>query len=288
MFGFLNIYKPKGLTSFDVIRILRKTLNIKQIGHTGTLDPLAEGVLPICIGKSTKLIDYLQEDKGYIADLQFGYISDTYDTEGVLQKTSDDKITKEELQEILKTFEGEIDQVPPIYSAIKINGKKLYEYARAGKEGEVEIPRRKVFISKIELLDFDEINQVAKIEVECSKGTYIRSIIHDLGIKSQLGAVMTKLIRTKSGKFDLKTCISLESIKTKDVAQDNLINPLDILTYKQIELNQFEYNKIITGQKIKSNSNLLENEIVLLTKENIFVSIAKIENSMIKVIKVFV
>ena len=287
MFGFLNVYKPKGLTSFDVVRVLRKTLNIKQIGHTGTLDPLAEGVLPVCIGKSTKLIDYLQEDKGYIADLQFGYISDTYDTEGVLQKSSDDKITKNELQEILKTFEGEIEQIPPIYSAIKINGKKLYEYARAGKEDEVEIPRRKVFISKIELLDFDEINQVAKIEVECSKGTYIRSIVHDLGIKSQLGAVMTKLIRTKSGKFDVKTSVSLQALKTKEDALNYIINPLNILNYRKKELNEWEYNKVITGQKINNNQ-FEENEVVLLTKGGILVSIAKIEASKIKVIKVFV
>ncbi len=287
MFGFLNVYKPKGLTSFDVVRVLRKTLNIKQIGHTGTLDPLAEGVLPICIGKSTKLIDYLQEDKGYIADLQFGYISDTYDTEGVLQKSSDDKITKNELQEILKTFEGEIEQIPPIYSAIKINGKKLYEYARAGKEDEVEIPRRKVFISRIELLDFDEINQVAKIEVECSKGTYIRSIVHDLGIKSQLGAVMTKLIRTKSGKFDVKTSVSLQALKTKEDALNYIINPLNILNYRKKELNEWEYNKVITGQKINNNQ-FEENEVVLLTKDGNLVSIAKIEASKIKVIKVFV
>ncbi len=287
MFGFLNIYKPKGLTSFDVVRVLRKVLNIKQIGHTGTLDPLAEGVLPVCVGKSTKLIDYLQEDKGYIADLQFGLGSDTYDTEGVLQKVSDEKISKDNLVKILKTFEGEIEQVPPIYSAIKINGKKLYEYARAGKGEDIEIPKRKVFISKIELLSFDETNQVAKIEVECSKGTYIRSIVHDLGVKSQLGAVMTKLIRTKSGKFDLKTSVPLDGIKTKEDAEKSLINPLDILPYKQIELNDFEYSKVITGQKIKV-SDINEGEIVVLVRQNVFVSIARVVDGMIKVIKVFV
>lgn len=287
MFGFLNIYKPKGMTSFDVVRALRKVLNIKQIGHTGTLDPLAEGVLPICIGKSTKLIDYLQEDKGYIADLQFGYISDTYDTEGLVQKSSDEKTNKSSLETILKEFKGEIEQIPPIYSAIKINGKKLYEYARAGKGKEIEIPHRKVFISKINLLDFDEEKQIAKIEVECSKGTYIRSIVHDLGIKTQLGAVMTKLIRTKSGKFNLKTSVALDDIKSKEIAEEYLINPLNILNYKQIELDEKEYNKIITGQKIPAKQ-LKETEIILLTKDKKFVSIAKVENSMIKVIKVFV
>ena len=233
MFGFLNVYKPKGLTSFDVVRVLRKTLKIKQIGHTGTLDPLAEGVLPICVGKSTKLIDYLKEDKGYIAELKFGFISDTYDTEGILQKSSDEVIDKATLLKIIKTFEGEIEQVPPIYSAIKINGKKLYEYARAGKGNEVEIPRRKVRISKINLLDFDEETQIAKIEVECSKGTYIRSIVHDLGMKSGLGAVMTKLIRTKSGKFSLKTSVKLEDLNDSSTINKYLLDPLDFLEYEK-------------------------------------------------------
>lgn len=287
MFGFLNIYKQQGLTSFDVIRILRKKLNIKQIGHTGTLDPLAEGVLPICLGKSTKLIDYLKEDKAYIANLQFGYVSDTYDTEGIVQEFSKEKIKKDTLAKILSEFKGEIEQTPPVYSAIKVKGKKLYEYARSGKENEIEIPKRKVFISKIELLDFNEEQQTAKIEVECSKGTYIRSIVHDLGIKTNLGAVMTKLIRTKSGKFDLKNCIKLEDLDTIQNISEVLINPLDILDYKKIELNDFEYKKIITGQKIHSKL-LNEQEIVLLIKDKTFVSIAKVKNSMIKVIKVFV
>ena len=287
MFGFLNVYKPKGLTSFDVIRTLRKVLKIKQIGHTGTLDPLAEGVLPVCIGKSTKLIDYLREDKGYIAELKFGFISDTYDTEGVLQKSSDNKIKKNELVEILKTFEGEIEQVPPIYSAIKINGKKLYEYARSGKSEDVVIPRRKVFISKINLISFDEENQLAEIEVECSKGTYIRSIVHELGMKSGLGAVMTKLIRTKSGKFCLDTSVKLEELTDVQIISENLINPLEVLDYQKIALKEHEYNKIITGQKIpfKSSNN---GDIVLLTFDNIFVSIARVEDDLIKVIKVFV
>ena len=287
MFGFLNIYKPKGMTSFDVVRVLRKILKIKQIGHTGTLDPLAEGVLPICIGKSTKLIDYLKEDKGYIADLQFGFISDTYDTEGIIQKVSENKISKSKLIEILKELQGEIEQIPPIYSAIKIKGKKLYEYAREGKSENIEIPKRKVFISKIELLDFNEKEQIVKIEVECSKGTYIRSIVHDLGVKSCLGAVMTKLVRTKSGKFDLKTAINLNNVETLDIVKENMLNPLNILDYPKIELNDEEYNKVITGQKIQSKG-YNEGEILLLIKDDILVSIAKTENSMIKVIKVFV
>ena len=288
MFGFLNIYKPKGLTSFDVVRSLRKVLKIKQIGHTGTLDPLAEGVLPVCIGKCTKLIDYLQEDKGYIADLKFGWISDTYDTEGELQKFSDEKITKNSLTEILSKFIGEIEQTPPIYSAIKLNGKKLYEYARSGKTTQdIEIPKRKVYISKIELLEFDENNQTAKIKVECSKGTYIRSIVHDIGEQSGIGAVMTNLVRTKSGMFTLETTVKLDEITDSTSAEKSLINPLNALPYKKIELNKTQYNKIITGQKIDAN-NEIDGEILLLTHNSAFVSIAKVVENKIKVIKVFV
>lgn len=287
MFGFLNVYKPSGMTSFDVIRALRKVLHIKQIGHSGTLDPLAEGVLPVCIGKSTKLIDYLQEDKAYIATLKFGYISDTFDTEGQVQKFSDKKVSKDQLLALLKAFEGEIEQTPPIYSAIKLNGKKLYEYARAGNADKVEIPKRKVTISKIELLSFDETEQTAKINVECSKGTYIRSLINDLGEKSGLGAVMTALVRTKSGKFTLDTAQKQEKLITAEIIKNNLINPLEVLSYNKKELNETEYKKVIVGQQLPADSEK-DGEIVLLTRDNILVSIAKVENKQIKVIRVFV
>lgn len=288
LFGFLNIYKPKGLTSFDVIRQLRKVLKIKQIGHTGTLDPLAEGVLPICIGKSTKLIDYLQEDKGYIADMRFGWVSDTYDVEGELKNFSDDKVSKAQIVELLKDFEGEIEQIPPIYSAIKLNGKKLYEYARNGRSAdEIEIPKRKVVISKISLLDFDEVNQTAKIEVYCSKGTYIRSIINDLGQKCGTGAVMTGLVRTKSGKFTLENTVNLDKLVSREIIVNNLINPLKVLSYKYKELNEVEYSKVVVGQQLNAEGSN-PNEIILLTKNNQLVSIAKLESNKIKVIKVFV
>lgn len=288
MFGFLNVYKPKGLTSFDVIKALRKVLMIKQIGHTGTLDPLAEGVLPICIGKSTKLIDYLHEDKGYIAEIMFGFVSDTYDTEGVVEKKSDKKITKNEIIHLLKSFEGEILQKPPIYSAIKLNGKKLYEYARSGKtDADIEIPTRSVTISKIELLEFNEEKQLAKIEVECSKGTYIRSIINDLGERSGVGAVMTNLVRIKSGLFTINSAIELEKLNSKEIIVNNLINPLDVLSYKNIELTEKEYIKVKFGQKLEAKTQN-DGEIILLTKNNKLVSVAKIEENKTRLIKVFI
>ena len=168
MFGFLNIYKPEGLTSHDVVAKLRRVTKIKQIGHTGTLDPFAEGVLPVCIGKSTRLIEYLEDDKEYLASVQFGKNTDTYDVEGQITAEFDKKVTRDEVFEALKIFEGEILQYPPAFSAIKIKGKKLYEYARQGQK--VEIQPRKVFIEKIESCDFHDavirLAEMAKMERE--------------------------------------------------------------------------------------------------------------------------
>lgn len=161
MFGFLNVYKPVGMTSHDVVSKLRKLTNIKQIGHTGTLDPFAEGVLPVCIGKATRLIEFLEDDKEYLATVQFGVSTTTYDREGEVIYTSDKKLVSEDVKNALKAFEGEISQLPPIYSAIKVKGKKLYEYARSGQE--VEIKPRKVTIENIELKSFDEKLQQAEI-----------------------------------------------------------------------------------------------------------------------------
>ena len=199
MFGFLNIYKPQGKTSHDIVAMLRRTTKIKQIGHTGTLDPFAEGVLPICIGKSTRLIEYLDDDKAYIGTVQFGSATTTYDIEGKISKTSDKKITIEDLEQILSQFRGEIEQIPPIYSAIKINGKKLYEYARKGET--VDIKSRKVNISKLEIVNFNKENQIAELLIECSKGTYIRSIANDIGEALNCYGHLIKLVRIKAGKF---------------------------------------------------------------------------------------
>ena len=160
MFGFLNVYKPQGKTSHDIVAILRRVTKIKQIGHTGTLDPFAEGVLPICIGKATRLIEYLEDDKAYIGTVQFGKSTSTYDIEGEGINFSDKKVTKEEIENTLCQFRGEIDQLPPIYSAIKVKGKKLYEYARAGED--VKIEPRRVNIYKLEVVSFDYEKQTAE------------------------------------------------------------------------------------------------------------------------------
>ena len=285
MFGFLNVYKPKGMTSHDVVAKLRKITKIKQIGHTGTLDPFAEGVLPICIGKATRLIEYLQDDKEYVATVQFGKTTDTYDLEGSVTEEFNKKVSKSEVLEKLKEFEGEIQQIPPIYSAIKLNGKKLYDYARAGQT--VEVEPRVVFISKIELLSFDEENQQAEILVACSKGTYIRSIAYDLGKKLNTGGYLVKLIRTKAGKFGIKAAVALSELDSTEKVLEDLINPIDILDLPKLYISDFEHEKVLQGQFLKNNTEFC-NVFVLLIYNGSVDAVAFVEKDKIKVKKVFV
>ena len=272
------------MTSHDVVARLRRVTKIRQIGHTGTLDPFAEGVLPICIGKATRLIEYLNDDKEYLATVQFGSNTDTYDLEGEVTETFAGKVTQEEVIEALKTFEGEILQLPPIYSAIKVNGKKLYDYAREGKD--VEIQPRQVFISEIELKSFDYEAQTAEILVACSKGTYIRSIAYDLGQKLNCGGYLIKLIRTKAGKFLVENSIELENLETSKIVKENLINPIDMLELPKLEITDEEYKKVLQGQYFYNDS-IESNGFFILIYNNSISAIAEYENGKIKVKKVF-
>ncbi len=284
MFGFLNVYKPVGKTSHDVVAYFRKILKIKQIGHTGTLDPFAEGVLPICIGKSTRLIEYLPDDKAYLAFIQFGKSTDTYDNEGKITFESDKKITEEYICKCLKIFEGVIEQYPPIYSAIKIDGKKLYEYAREGKQ--IEIKPRKVTIKTIELKSFNFEKQTAEIHIECSKGTYIRSIANDLGQKLGCGGHLYKLIRTQAGKFLIENSINMTDFQSSDIVQKNLINPIKMFDLPIYNLTKDENEKVLHGQNILNKSMKYADFIILIYNDNIR-AIAKLDNNIIKVNKVF-
>lgn len=284
LFGFLNIYKPKGLTSHDVVARLRKITKVRQIGHTGTLDPFATGVLPICIGKATRLIEYLDDDKEYLATVQFGKNTATYDLEGEITATFDKKVTEEDVKNTLKDFEGEISQIPPIYSAIKVNGKKLYDYARQGQD--IEIKPRKVTISKIELKEFDKTSQSAKITVACSKGTYIRSIAYDLGAKLGCGGYLTALERTKAGKFQVNTTIKLEDLTEVSQIVENLINPLDMLNIPIHNLSENERERVSHGMSI-CNSDFPDSDIVILSYGGRIYAIGKVEQNKILVKKVF-
>lgn len=284
LFGFLNIYKPKGLTSHDVVARLRKITKVRQIGHTGTLDPFATGVLPICIGKATRLIEYLDDDKEYLATVQFGKNTATYDLEGEITATFDKKVTEEDVKNALKDFEGEISQIPPIYSAIKINGKKLYDYARQGQD--IEIKPRKVTISKIELKEFDKTSQSAKITVACSKGTYIRSIAYDLGAKLGCGGYLTALERTQAGKFQVNTAIKLEDLTEVSQIVENLINPLDMFNIPIHNLSENERERVSHGMSI-CNSDFPDSDIVILSYGGRIYAIGKVEQNKILVKKVF-
>ncbi len=284
LFGFLNIYKPKGLTSHDVVARLRKITKVRQIGHTGTLDPFATGVLPICIGKATRLIEYLDDDKEYLATVQFGKNTATYDLEGEITATFDKKVTEEDVKNALKAFEGEISQIPPIYSAIKVNGKKLYDYARQGQD--IEIKPRKVTISKIELKEFDKTSQSAKITVACSKGTYIRSIAYDLGAKLGCGGYLTALERTQAGKFQVNTAIKLEDLTEVSQIVENLINPLDMLNIPIHNLSENERERVSHGMSI-CNSDFPDSDIVILSYGGRIYAIGKVEQNKILVKKVF-
>ena len=284
MFGFLNVYKPKGKTSHDVVAILRRVTKIKQIGHTGTLDPFAEGVLPICIGKATRLIEYLKDDKAYIGTVQLGKSTTTYDIEGEGVKESDKVVTKEDVEQVLDCFRGDIKQYPPIYSAIKVKGKKLYEYARKGEE--VKIESRKVNISELKILNYDVENRQLELYIACSKGTYIRSIANDLGEKLETYGYLIKLVRVQAGNFGVNDSVKLEELETAEQVEKHLIYPLEYLNYPKIELSSEDYEKVSHGMPISCSN--FQNGTVILTKNNKLIAIGDNKNNTIKCSKVFV
>ena len=274
---FLNINKPKGKSSFDVIRDLRKILHERSIGHSGTLDPLATGVMQVAVGRATKLLDYLDSDKTYIADMHFGYVSDTFDSEAEIKFIKTPDFSREKLEEVLNSFLGKSHQTPPKYSAIKKNGQKLCDIVRNNPDIQLEIPERLIYIYSIELLDFNGEN--AKIKVHCKKGTYIRSLVNDIGKLLGCGAYMSELQRIKAGNFDIKNAQNPcdELIK---------IDPLDALNYEKYELNDEEFQRVKNGNYIKINTNI-KGEIVLLTKHNKLVSIAILRDNILKPKKTF-
>lgn len=281
MFGFLNVNKPIGMTSHDVISVLRKLTKIKQIGHSGTLDPFAEGVLPVAIGKATRLIEFLDDDKEYLAQVSFGKNTSTYDIEGAVVFESGKRVCRDEVLEALKNFEGEILQMPPLYSAIKVRGKKLYEYVREGKS--VEVSPRKVFIKSIELKSFDEENQLAEILISCSKGTYIRSIAYDLGKILSSGAFLSKLVRVRAGNFKIEDSVTLDELKNG--VEDHIFIPKFSLA--QYEISDDEHEKILHGQFLKVENNFSDGDTIILTYNNEISATAKIDKDLIKVKKVF-
>lgn len=225
--GIVNIYKEKGYTSHDVVAVLRKVVGQKKIGHTGTLDPDATGVLPVCLGRATKVCELLTDhDKTYEALLLLGKTTDTQDISGeVLEERNPGDLTEEEVCSCIESFIGEYDQIPPMYSALKVNGKKLYELAREGKT--VERKSRRVQIHGIRILEMNLPH--VRMKVDCSKGTYIRTLCHDIGEKLQVGGCMEELERTKVGRFLKEDAVRLDEVRQKMEQGEGaeLFTPLD-------------------------------------------------------------
>ena len=280
MEGIIVIDKPIGITSFDVIRVLRRNLKERRIGHTGTLDPLATGILVVCVGKATKLAHDIEGyEKEYVADLELGFKTDTYDIEGkVLAKVEEFNISYENFEETLETFKGDIKQIPPMYSAIKVDGKKLYELAREGVE--IERKARDVSIKNLETISFDGVK--AKIDCTVSKGTYIRSLIYDLGEKLGTFATMTGLRRTRVGEEDLARAFTLEAIE-KMVSENDfsfLVSIEDYFKFPKVDIeDENDLKLFVNGQRCKKRIN--EGKYRVYSKNN-FIGLGEVTKGLLK------
>ncbi|UBK87814.1 tRNA pseudouridine(55) synthase TruB [Clostridium perfringens] len=252
MNGVINIYKNTGMTSFDVVAMVRRVAKMKKVGHTGTLDPAASGVLPVCLGKATKIIDYIMENKKvYRVSLKLGMVTDTYDLEGeVLREEDASHITKDEILNCINSFVGTINQVPPMYSALKQNGVRLYELARQGIE--VHREARKITIYSIENIKI-ESNDNIQMDVCCSKGTYIRSLCYDIGEKLNVGATMTALERIQNGPFTKEEAINIEDL-TEELLEKHIISIEKALdSFEKITVNE-KFGKLLrNGVKVFDN-----------------------------------
>ena len=271
--GIIVINKDINYTSRDVVNIVSKIFKTKKVGHTGTLDPLATGVLVIVFGKYTKLVNLLTSlDKTYIAEIKLGTKTDTLDITGNIIETKDFAVTKEQILEVLNSFKGIYQMEVPIYSAIKVNGKKLYEYARNNTP--VTLPIKKVNIYDIKLLDFHD--DLIKIEVNVEKGTYIRSLIRDICEKLNTVGTMNNLIRTKQGKFKIEDAYSIKDIKDGNF---KVLNIRDVLNLREYNLNDEEYFKIKNGNPIKLN---YSDEYILFTYNREDIALYQKDNDIYK------
>ena len=281
MDGIIIINKEKNWTSNDVVQKIKGIFH-EKVGHTGTLDPLATGVIPILVGKGTLLSKYLvNHDKEYIATIKLGEKSSTGDLEGEIieqQKVAENMLDENYILDVLEKFKGTITQKPPIYSAIKINGKKLYEYARKGQD--VDIPKRNIEIYEIELISISKKDMTIKYRVHCSKGTYIRTLCED--IAKELGTVgyMKELHRTKVGEFLLKDSFKISEIEEKNEIEKYLITIESFFYNKEkIELSANDLTRFLNGVKIKMLKN---NEVYRIYSNNIFIGTGVVSNNTLK------
>ena len=264
--GIIPINKPQNWTSFDVVNKLKYKVKPLKVGHLGTLDPMATGVLLVTIGKATKLFDLMQEKtKTYVAEFEFGYETDTLDKTGVVLNKCDYIPTKQEILNVLPNFVGKISQIPPKYSAKSIDGKRAYEMARQNID--FELKPKVVNVNRIDFISFE--NNILKLEIECGSGTYIRSIGRDIATELNSLATMTSLVRTKIDKFEINQCYDIENI---DDVNDKIIPIREILSYPILTLKEENINKILNGQTLvleeKDGIYLLQDEfdVVALIK----------------------
>ncbi|MBR2279704.1 MAG: tRNA pseudouridine(55) synthase TruB [Ruminococcus sp.] len=295
MNGLLLVDKDKGFTSFDVVAITRKLTSQKKIGHTGTLDPNATGVLPLLLGNATKAQDIIpNHDKEYVAGFKLGLTSDTLDIWGEIKSEVKSEVTLSELEKVLKRFRGEIEQIPPMYSAVSVDGKRLYDLARKGIE--VERKSRKITVYELELLDFDENNQSGVLKVFCSKGTYIRTLIDDIGNVLGVGAVMTSLDRTKACGFLKEQCLPLEKLKKlspaeieeKLISTENLFVSFPELTVSEAQAKRFSNGGAldISRTALRSAENI-EGNIYRIKYDDKFFGLGIVRDNEIKIYKHF-
>lgn len=277
MNGIIVVNKPQNFTSFDVVAVMRGCCHTKKVGHSGTLDPMATGVLPVFIGSAAKAISILPDsDKSYRAGFRLGITSDTLDIWGKCSEQRKVNISESVLQGALERFRGEIDQIPPMYSALKVNGQKLCDLARRGIE--VERQPRRITVSRLELLGFDGIDGV--IDVDCSSGTYIRALVDDIGKALGMGAVMTSLVRTRACGFGINEAYPLSELKVKPTDElENLLLPIDSVfgVYPELLLDEEQKRLYLNGVRldVKRLRNVPEGEIFRVYAGE-FLGIAKI------------
>ncbi|MGD9569709.1 MAG: tRNA pseudouridine(55) synthase TruB [Sedimentibacter sp.] len=285
MNGILNILKPTGMTSHDVVSSVRKILNMKKVGHAGTLDPNVAGVLVICVGKGTKLSEYLMTgDKEYVCELVLGQSTDTQDSYGIVVEQNDSfSLSKDRIINVLKEFEGEQMQIPPMYSAVKLNGKKLYEYARQNIT--VEKPGKLVDIKEIKLIEYED-NRVL-MKVKCSKGTYMRTLCNDIGLKLGTYGHMGILIRTEAKGLHIDNSVTLEELKflfDNNRINEFLISIDEIYPLEKIIVDDNFYDKIIAGNEVKYKLDINSDEFYIYCK-NQLIGIGKKTSDSVKIEK---
>lgn len=283
MNGIICVNKPKDWTSFDVVAKVRGMARTKKVGHAGTLDPMATGVLPLFFGNATKACDVMpNDDKGYIATFKLGMTTNTLDITGDIETQKESNVTLDELKNILSEFVGEIEQVPPMFSAIQVNGRRLYDIARTGEV--VERKARKVIIKKLKLVDFNEDTQTGVIEVLCSKGTYIRSLSSDIGERLGVGATLTDLQRHIVGNFTLDDCYTLEELQkfTDEGILEQKALPVEKVFEQlpKIKLNPVQSNKFRNGVKLDLNRVFhknVEGNHKVFDQDNNFIGLARLD-----------